>query len=78
MALITYSSWDRVHGLFCVERKVFDPTVHPALDPKIAYFFFGYKCDQCQDVFLVPDTIKTDYDLQRHLNHDCESKGINA
>jgi hypothetical protein len=72
MELISYSSWDPVHGLFCVDRATFDVN---NIDPRVMYFFFGYKCENCREVFLITNAVKTDFDLYKLLKHTCEVKG---
>jgi hypothetical protein len=63
MVRINYTSPNRIHGLFSI------PTKLPGLEER--FLFFGYRCDECQQIFLVPesDTLQSVHDA---LRHKCE------
>lgn len=43
----------------------------PPPRPAPEWYFFGYLCDQCQQIFMVPDWVSSLEDLQRALHHGC-------
>jgi hypothetical protein len=34
-------------------------------------FFFGYECQECNRIFLVPDSVESEVGLARALRHKC-------
>lgn len=62
MTLEPYFTNHRIHGLYIHEDLGLERT---------RLFFYGYKCEECGEVFLVPDTVKDDRTLSHALAHDC-------
>jgi hypothetical protein len=55
---VWYTTPKRIHGL-----------LH--YDSPAQLFFFGYECQSCNEVFLVPDTVTDETSLARALRHGC-------
>lgn len=61
MEQLWYTTPQKIHGIFHYEG----PT---------QLFFCGYKCNKCNEVFLVPDTVDNEPRLICALRHACMEK----
>lgn len=58
MVAVWYHSPHRIHGIL-------------DLDKNGIHYFVGYKCTECNEVFLVLDTVKEFNDLSAAMQHKC-------
>ncbi len=58
MTCVWYTSPNRIHGYFYLEKN------------GVGYFV-GYKCNECQEVFLVPDTVEENGEFHNAMQHKC-------
>jgi hypothetical protein len=68
MDRVLYSTFHHVHGLLRWERTVEHPN---HVEPQVYKYFFGYRCCECNEVYLVPDWVADETDLGRAMKHDC-------
>lgn len=68
MEFAMYTTFHPIHGLLTMEKTVLkadDP------EPVQRLCFFGYRCTQCNEVFLVPDSVNSKESLIESLKHGC-------
>lgn len=68
MHFVLYTTFHKVNGLLSMERTEFRPD---QVDPVNQLYFFGYHCLDCNEVFLVPDSVKDESDLGKAMRHGC-------
>jgi len=72
-----FASVEPVHGLLMYDAG---PSAHLGAGPILKreehrWFFFGYRCEQCQHTFLVPSSLKSADYLPNVLHHTCHGDG---
>lgn len=60
---VFYTTPDRIHGLLHYESPS-------------QLFFMGYKCGQCNEVFLVLDSVHDETGLVQAMRHGCTNASI--
>jgi hypothetical protein len=60
---VFYTTPDHIHGLLHYESPS-------------QLFFMGYKCGQCEEVFLVPDSVHDETELAQAMRHGCTNASI--
>ncbi len=68
MERVLYPTFHHVHGLLRYEHHYESPD---HVEPQVAKYFFGYRCCECNEVYLVPDWVADESDLFRAMRHDC-------
>ena len=68
MEFVLYSTFHHVHGLLRYEHHYESPN---HVEPQVAKYFFGYRCCECNEVYLVPDWVADESDLGRAMKHGC-------
>lgn len=58
LQILYFTTPDRIHGLLHYESPS-------------QLFFMGYKCGQCNKVFLVPDSVHDETTLAQSMRHGC-------
>ena len=69
MDFVLFGAPALIHGLLMTEV----PGESRFNEPEIVRFFFGYKCSQCQEIYLIPHHIRTEDDLYHFLRHTCDA-----
>lgn len=65
MACVKFNSPCPIHGLLLWE---WIPTIPPL---ESIFFFYGYRCTGCGQIYLVPDSVNNQDSLYPALRHDC-------
>ncbi len=72
MAAVWYHSPYRIHNIWCLKRKaMLLPDKSPDTYAEALYYFVGYRCTECNEVFLVPDTVKDLGEVYEAMRHKC-------
>jgi len=72
MASVWYHSPYRIHGVWCLTKgPVLLPDKSPDTLAGAKHFFVGYRCTECNEVFLVPDTVDDFNKLHEAMQHKC-------
>ena len=66
MELVNFISPHRIHGLLMYDSST------------TQYFFFGYRCDICKEVYLVPENVDSIGALITAMQHKCYPEKIFA
>lgn len=77
MELVCFSTRDKVKGLLIWEhyrspRQLISKEMAFQPPPTGELYFFGYKCQRCKSIYLVPDSIKSVDDLPAAMWHECK------
>lgn len=72
MASVWYHSPYRIHGVWCLTKgPVLLPDKSPDTFTEAKHYFVGYRCTECNEVFLVPDTVKGLGEVHEAMRHKC-------
>lgn len=70
MEIVEYKTFHPVRGLLNFEKWYEHPN---HVEKQVYRCFFGYICRDCQEVFLVPNTVTNDQELVQAMRHECRT-----
>lgn len=77
MSIQWFNAPSPVHGLLMYDRGSTGRLTGNIIpnQPAHVWYYFGYLCECCQTVFLVPNWVRSVDDLPRALHHSCNGDG---